>query len=148
MGEFWVIRTCFGALFVVGTTMTPVIVAIVLTLQVSTEPMCLVTVVTAVSVPENKNPWKNSVTVFWGDRLLYIVLLYICTYAIYIYLYTYLYVYIYMIYALKRSLSHGNQQKRFYDLEEPSLLAGSVSRLAFLSLLKNYTVDRLGEKKA
>ena len=40
----------------VGTTMTPAIVAIVLTLQVSTEPMCLVTVVTAVSVPENKNP--------------------------------------------------------------------------------------------
>ena len=39
-------------------------------------------------------------------------------------------------------------KKRFYDLEEPSLLAGSVSRLAFLSLLKNYTVDRLGEKKA
>lgn len=52
-----------------------------------------------------------------------------------------------MIYALKRSLSHGNQQKRFYDLEEPSLLTGSVSRLAVNSLLKNYTVDRLGEKK-
>ena len=51
-----------------------------------------------------------------------------------------------MIYALKRSLIHGNQHKRFYDLEEPSLLTGSVSRLAVNSLLKNSTVDRLGEK--
>ena len=77
---------------------------------------------------------------------MYIVLLYICTYAIYIYYYIYIFIYIYMIYALKRSLSHGNQHKRFYDLEEPSLLAGSLSRRAVNSLLKNSTVDRLGEK--
>ena len=79
------------------------------------------------------------------------IYMYICYIYIYTIIYTYLYIYIYMIYmiyALKRSLSHGNQQKRFYDLEEPSLLTGSVSRLAVNSLLKNSTVDRLGEKKA